>query len=172
MSDALFLEGVVAASEERFACGYCQKDWLSFFEGGVDEDARMKMTEHLAICDECMDVYVALCQAQQMYAPDLLSKQVMNVIAPKKKVKKKQIMLAYVAAACVALVVFSAGTASFIAKMPETMVQLEQQIKKTSFEREQSFKQKVKEKQQEQAEKEKENRKNQKSIFDWGEIFQ
>ena len=172
MSSMEYIQDWEIYSEPDACAVYTKKDWDAYLAGKIHDEQRREMTDHLAMCDTCLNTYVALCEADSMYAPDLLARQVMGVVSPKRKVKKRQIVLAYAAAACVALVLFSLGTFNLIPGFGENVIKLEQQLDQSSFEWGQSIREKVKEKQKEDAHKEKENRKNRQTFIAWGEIFQ
>lgn len=89
---------------------YNRGHWVDYYQGKIDEDTRMEMTLHLSGCDECLDKYTDCVQANISVAPLRIKKEIMKEVNKSNSSHNtKQIMFAYVTAACIALGFYSFG---------------------------------------------------------------
>ena len=86
---------------------YIKAHWEKYYQNKVDEKTRLDMTLHLAQCNECLDLYTLCVEADLSLAPSRIQQNVMGDI--KKLNNPKQIMFAYITAACIALGFYSFG---------------------------------------------------------------
>lgn len=86
---------------------YGLESWRAYYEDKIDEKTRLEMTGHLSKCSECLKQYIQCVEANIFPAPSEMKKEIMKAI--NKPVSTKQIMAAYVAAACIAMGLYSFG---------------------------------------------------------------
>lgn len=86
---------------------YTKEHWEQYYQNKVDEEIRLDMTLHLTQCNECFELYTSCVEANLSLAPTKIKHNVMGEI--KKPNNPKQVMYAYITAACIALCFYSLG---------------------------------------------------------------
>lgn len=86
---------------------YSLENWRDYYEDKIDEKARLEMNYHLSKCSGCLKKYMQCVEANISLAPSEVKKEIMKAV--KKSVSIKQIMFTYVAAACIAMGLYSFG---------------------------------------------------------------
>lgn len=81
--------------------------WKNYYKDKIDEKTRFDMTVHLSACSECLDLYTKCVEGYISPAPLKIKKEIMKRV--KKLINTKQIMFAYVAAASIAMGLYSFG---------------------------------------------------------------